>query len=199
MGLIPFLVRFRLSNRSIRTQCLTHDPLCRARLLSPPLDVTRRPDSTRSCSSSVSSVSETSVKSGESSWPSPRSERSPVLSSPSTRKTPRDFSKVTRFFDDLSESASSPSRSRISSSDDSRPRSFLGLAKSIHHARVLIRQRHIRVRKQVVNVPSYVVRLDSQKHIDFSLRSPLGGGRPGRVKRKNALKGKGGGADDDEE
>merc|ERR1711992_58351 len=31
----------------------------------------------------------------------------------------------------------------------------LGLAKSIHHARVLIRQRHIRVRKQVVNVPSY--------------------------------------------
>merc|ERR1711909_148253 len=42
----------------------------------------------------------------------------------------------------------------------------LGLAKSVHHARVLIRQRHIRVRKQVVDVPSYVVRLDSQKHID---------------------------------
>jgi len=75
----------------------------------------------------------------------------------------------------------------------------LGLAKSIHHARVLIRQRHIRVRKQVVNVPSYVVRLDSQKHIDFSLRSPLGGGRPGRVKRKNALKGKNSGGDDEEE
>merc|ERR1712142_793988 len=74
----------------------------------------------------------------------------------------------------------------------------LGLAKSIHHARVLIKQRHIRVRKQVVNVPSYVVRLDSQKHIDFSLRSPLGGGRPGRVKRKNAQKGKGGGGDDEE-
>merc|ERR1712124_179164 len=59
----------------------------------------------------------------------------------------------------------------------------LGLAKSVHHARVLIRQRHIRVRKQLVNIPSYVVRLDSQKHIDFSLRSPLGDGRPGRVKR----------------
>merc|ERR1712096_496331 len=54
------------------------------------------------------------------------------------------------------------------------------LAKSIHHARVLIRQRHIRVRKQVVNIPSFVVRLDSQKHIDFSLKSPFGGGRPGR-------------------
>merc|ERR1712196_182206 len=28
-----------------------------------------------------------------------------------------------------------------------------GLAKSIHHARVLIRQRHIRVGRQIVNVP----------------------------------------------
>ena len=35
------------------------------------------------------------------------------------------------------------------------------------------------VRKQVVNVPSYIVRLDSQKHIDFSLSSPHGCGRPG--------------------
>ena len=42
---------------------------------------------------------------------------------------------------------------------------------------------------QVVNVPSFIVRLDSQKHIDFSLKSPFGGGRPGRVKRKNAKKG----------
>ncbi|CAO3666876.1 unnamed protein product [Rhizopus stolonifer] len=62
----------------------------------------------------------------------------------------------------------------------------LGLAKSIHHARVLIRQRHIRVGKQIVNVPSFVVRLDSQKHIDFALTSPYGGGRAGRVKRKRA-------------
>merc|ERR1712100_867739 len=74
----------------------------------------------------------------------------------------------------------------------------LGLAKSIHHARVLIRQRHIRVRKQLVNVPSFIVRLDSQKHIDFSLKSPYGGGPPGRVKRQNMKKG-GGAADGDEE
>eukprot|EP00092_Neocalanus_flemingeri_P003438 GFUD01003685.1.p1 GENE.GFUD01003685.1~~GFUD01003685.1.p1 ORF type:complete len:192 (+),score=38.72 GFUD01003685.1:53-628(+) len=67
----------------------------------------------------------------------------------------------------------------------------LGLAKSMHHARVLIKQKHIRVRKQIVNIPSFVVRLDSQKHIDFSLKSPFGGGRPGRVKRKNAKKGDG--------
>jgi len=74
----------------------------------------------------------------------------------------------------------------------------LGLAKSIHHARVLIRQRHIRVRKQVVNVPSFIVRLDSQKHIDFSLKSPFGGGRPGRVKRKNAKKGDSKGDEDED-
>lgn len=40
--------------------------------------------------------------------------------------------------------------------------------------------------KQIVNVPSFVVRLDSQKHIDFALTSPFGGGRPGRVRRKKA-------------
>ena len=80
----------------------------------------------------------------------------------------------------------------------------LGLAKSIHHARVLIKQRHIRVGKQIVNVPSFVVRLDSQKHIDFALTSPFGGGRPGRVRRKkaaSAAKAEEGGDDagDDEE
>jgi len=59
-----------------------------------------------------------------------------------------------------------------------------GLAKTIHHARVLIKQRHIRVGKQIVNVPSFIVRVDSEKHIDFALTSPFGGGPPGRVKRK---------------
>mmetsp|Transcript_11105 Transcript_11105/g.23159 ORF Transcript_11105/g.23159 Transcript_11105/m.23159 type:complete len:115 (-) Transcript_11105:149-493(-) len=76
----------------------------------------------------------------------------------------------------------------------------LGLAKSIHHARVLIRQRHIRVGKQIVNVPSFMVRVESQKHIDFALKSPFGGGRPGRVKRKNlAAGGKKDGGDEEEE
>jgi len=51
----------------------------------------------------------------------------------------------------------------------------------------------------VVNIPSYIVRLDSQKHIDFSLRSPYGGGRPGRVKRKNQQKGGDKNDDDDDE
>merc|ERR1712227_1186643 len=76
----------------------------------------------------------------------------------------------------------------------------LGLAKSIHHARCLIRQRHIRVGKQVCNIPSYLVRVDSEKHIDFALTSPFGGGRPGRVRRKRAsAKGGDGGGDDDED
>eukprot|EP00850_Spirogloea_muscicola_P010094 SM000058S18524 [mRNA] locus=s58:375010:376326:- [translate_table: standard] len=77
-----------------------------------------------------------------------------------------------------------------------------GLAKSIHHARVLIRQRHIRVGKQIVNIPSFLVRVESQKHIDFALSSPFGGGTPGRVKRrnlKNASKKASGGGDEEEE
>jgi len=75
------------------------------------------------------------------------------------------------------------------------------LAKSIHHARVLIKQRHIRVGKQLVNIPSFFVRVDSEKHIDFSLTSPYGQGRPGRVARKRAAmkaaSGGSGGGDED--
>jgi ribosomal protein S4 len=55
------------------------------------------------------------------------------------------------------------------------------------------------VGKQIVNVPSFVVRLDSQKHIDFALTSPYGGGRPGRVKRKRAAAAAKKDAGDDEE
>merc|ERR1712244_80892 len=61
-----------------------------------------------------------------------------------------------------------------------------GLAKSIHHARVLIRQRHISVGGQLVNVPSFNVRTSSEKHIDISANSPYGQGPPGRVARKRA-------------
>jgi ribosomal protein S4 len=84
----------------------------------------------------------------------------------------------------------------------------------------LINVKLFSVRKQVVNIPSFIVRLDSQKHIDFALRSPLSsGGRPGktkksiapegrllidmsfvclgRVKRKNLRKGEKGGNDED--
>ena len=60
-----------------------------------------------------------------------------------------------------------------------------GMAKSIHHARCLIRQRHIRVGKDLVTAPQFMVRVESEKKIDFTATSPLGGGAPGRVKRKN--------------
>lgn len=66
-------------------------------------------------------------------------------------------------------------------------------AKSIHHSRCLIKQKHIRVGKRVVDCPSFMVRVDSEKHIDFAITSPfnVGTGRPGRVARK-AAKNKGG-------
>ena len=73
-----------------------------------------------------------------------------------------------------------------------------GLAKTIHHARVLIKQRHIRVGKQMCDSPSFLVRVDSEKHIDYALTSPYGGGRAGRVKRRSMKKG-GNDANDDEE
>nr|WCZ58713.1 40S ribosomal protein S9 [Seculamonas ecuadoriensis] len=76
------------------------------------------------------------------------------------------------------------------------------LGRSIHHARVLIRGRHIRVGKQVVNVPQFMVRVESQNHVEFSSKSPLGGGRKGRVGRRNernaASKAASGSADDDD-
>jgi small subunit ribosomal protein S9e len=56
----------------------------------------------------------------------------------------------------------------------------------LHHLEDLQLTRSFSVGKQIVNVPSFVVRLDSQKHIDFALTSPFGGGRPGRVRRKKA-------------
>ena len=61
-----------------------------------------------------------------------------------------------------------------------------GLAKSIHHARILIRQRHIRVGKQIVNSPSFMVRVDAEKHIGIAPTSSLAGAKLGRVKKKKA-------------
>ncbi|KAF4403172.1 hypothetical protein G4B88_027943 [Cannabis sativa] len=37
----------------------------------------------------------------------------------------------------------------------------------------------------VVNIPSFMVRIDSQKLIDLSITSPFRGGCPIQVKRKN--------------
>ena len=68
----------------------------------------------------------------------------------------------------------------------------MNYARSVHHARCLILQRHIRVGKQLVNSPSFLVRTSSEGNIDFALSSPLNGtgGKPGRVARKRAKSGK---------
>lgn len=72
-----------------------------------------------------------------------------------------------------------------------------GQAKSVHHARVLIFQRHIRVGKQLVNQANFMVRGDSENHIDYSTHSPFNTatGRKGRVARKRE-KSKSGGGDE---
>lgn len=75
-----------------------------------------------------------------------------------------------------------------------------GLAYSIHHARILIRGRHIRVGKQVVDIPSFLVRTDAQKHIGLVANSAYAGGPHGRTKRRNLKrKAEGGGAAADDE
>ena len=71
----------------------------------------------------------------------------------------------------------------------------LGLAKTVHEARVRIRQRHIRVGKQLVTVPSFMVRNSAEANIVFANHSPYSStGRQGRVARKKAAAG--GGSDE---
>ena len=70
------------------------------------------------------------------------------------------------------------------------------LANSVHHARVLIRQRHIAVGKQLVNIPSFLVRVSSEQHIQLSNKSVYKSGKLGRTKRRKAKKGEEGGDDD---
>merc|ERR1739844_665773 len=67
------------------------------------------------------------------------------------------------------------------------------LANSIHHARVLIFQRLIAVGKSMVNIPSFMVRVSSEQHIQRSATSVFKTGKPGRMKRRKAA---GGGGDD---
>jgi small subunit ribosomal protein S9e len=69
------------------------------------------------------------------------------------------------------------------------------LASSVHHARVLIGQRHIAVGKQMVNIPSFVVRVSSEQHIKMAATSVYTTNKPGRMKRKKAAAG--GAGDDD--
>eukprot|EP00331_Platyophrya_macrostoma_P020891 CAMPEP_0176475900 /NCGR_PEP_ID=MMETSP0127-20121128/43856_1 /TAXON_ID=938130 /ORGANISM="Platyophrya macrostoma, Strain WH" /LENGTH=115 /DNA_ID=CAMNT_0017871533 /DNA_START=1 /DNA_END=344 /DNA_ORIENTATION=+ len=66
----------------------------------------------------------------------------------------------------------------------------VGLAKSVHPSAIMRRCHHIAVAKQIVTIPSFIVRTASERHIGFADASPFGAGRLGRVKRvkRNAQK-----------
>jgi len=73
-----------------------------------------------------------------------------------------------------------------------------GIAKSLHHARILVRHGHIAVNNRKVNIPSFMVHVDSQRHIEFDVNSALTvGGKPGRVKKRSLKAGKGKAAEDE--
>ena len=62
-----------------------------------------------------------------------------------------------------------------------------GLAKSVHHARVLIRGKQIAVGKQIVDAPSFLVRVDSEPLVKIAENTPTANPEiKGRRKRKNA-------------
>ncbi len=63
------------------------------------------------------------------------------------------------------------------------------IAKSAHEARVMIYQRHIRVGKQLVNIPSFMVRVENENQVEQAPNSSLAGAKVGRTK-KMKLKGK---------
>ena len=64
------------------------------------------------------------------------------------------------------------------------------IAVSHHAARVMIYQKHIRVGKQLVNIPSFMVRVENESQISQGANSSLTGAMAGRTK-KMKLKGKG--------
>ena len=63
------------------------------------------------------------------------------------------------------------------------------MANSVHQARVDIFGRHIAVGKQLVNNPSFMVRMSSEPHVQLSATSVKRTGKAGRVKRKKGVTG----------
>lgn len=60
----------------------------------------------------------------------------------------------------------------------------LKIARSIHHARCLIKGRHIAVAGKIVTVPSFMVTVENENKITLHNRSALNGGKAGRRLRK---------------
>jgi small subunit ribosomal protein S9e len=61
-----------------------------------------------------------------------------------------------------------------------------GLAKSIHHARVMIHQRQIAVKGFVVNKPGFIVDAENESFIEIAPNSTLATQKPGRALKKKA-------------
>lgn len=57
-------------------------------------------------------------------------------------------------------------------------------SKSIHQARCIIKQKHIRVGKSLVNSPSFMVRTESEKKINLAPLSPFETNKPSRTSKK---------------
>lgn len=60
------------------------------------------------------------------------------------------------------------------------------MVNSVHQARVDIKGRHFAVGKQLVNIPSFMVRTNSEPHVQLSATSVRRTGKNGRLKRKKA-------------
>ena len=70
-------------------------------------------------------------------------------------------------------------------------------AKSIHQARTIIKQKHIRVGKSLVTASSYLVKTESEKKINLAPLSPFETNKPSRTsKKKNKGKKQGGGEEE---
>ena len=57
-------------------------------------------------------------------------------------------------------------------------------AKSVHQPRCLIRQKHVKVGKNLVDAAQFLVRAESEKKINLAPSSPFETKKPGRTSRK---------------
>ena len=64
------------------------------------------------------------------------------------------------------------------------------LAQSMHHARTKVKDRHISVNNQLVNVPSFLVTVQNESRIQHHINSPFGGGRKSRLQKFKAKQAK---------
>jgi small subunit ribosomal protein S9e len=67
------------------------------------------------------------------------------------------------------------------------------LAQSIHHARTKVKDRHISVDNQLVNVPSFMVTVENEGKIQHHIASPFTGNPAARKSRKQKFRAKQGG------